>query len=220
MTTSNFRIKHDYLTNGYIKEQLINKKVDNLYPLELSRVISDFLGNILMKFDFVNTEELMKYIYENSKSIEIPSGVLQSYSFSSNRHTFGCSLALDTGVTYIDIQCINPGECDAIGIVSDFDECKNDVWFCNLNGYNYWWHNGYKAILKRQNSEIPELKRLERIWEKNDIITMRIDFNEWEITFFLNQNEQHTMELEKHNKYYFVLQAHLEEAAATHYKIS
>ena len=169
METSNFKIKQDCLTNGYIKEQLINKKADNLYPLELSRIISDFLGNILLKFDFVEREEWMKYIHENGRIIDIPSDIVQSYFHKYNKHNFGCSLAIDKGVTFIDIQCINPGRFDVIGIVSDFDECKRRVWFSNLNGYKYWWYNG-SGIFKHHNSEQFNTKELKKKYGEKMIL--------------------------------------------------
>ena len=58
---------------------------------------------------------------------------------------------------------------------------------------------------------------MDRQWEKSDIITLKINFNKWEITIFLNNNEQHTMELERYNKYYLVLQTYLN--GAVQYKI-
>ena len=208
MSSSGLKYRQNCLCSGYIKEELLHRDGKDLYPLELSSVINDFLGNMLLGFDCAHKEELFKDIDGNGKHIKI---CFKSASIDERvAHTkIACSSFINKGVTVIDIKCIQSSRWDAIGIMSDIDQYKSDEWLSQIKGYRYWYydgqgifahHNDKKSSLDKQYDKLPK-------WKQDDIISMKIDCNEWNITFYLNEEEKQKHDLQPNLKYYLVLQA-------------
>ena len=187
-----------HLVNGYVKQEF-SGNCNSSYPLELSNVILIFLGNILIKFDVFN-DDFKRFIDENGKHIKY---MISGKSLTQNLNTICCSFGMNKGVTIIDIKCINPCGSGVIGILSDIDECKTGKWIVNMSGYKYWWYNASTTIFgEKDNEDIVESFDVKESWKPNDIVRMKIDCNEWKLTFYLNEQAMHTMPLHENIKYY------------------
>lgn len=187
------------LVGGYIKEQCLSNK-DFAYPLDLNKVVIDFLGNIFVKFDVGHFREFVK---EDGKLIEIG----QDFGRSSRAFLgFGSKFCMEKDVTIIDIECIRPNtDYNVIGILTDLGDIKVGEWIGSIDGCKYWWYNNAAIYGEKDNRSIAAPKRHVPVWQAGDIITLRIDLIAGKVTFYWNKEEIHKMKLQRRFKYYFVM---------------
>ena len=184
------------LTTGYIREECIDN--DKVYPLELNKIVSDFLGNIFIKFDIVEKMRSKELLQENGKLVK----TIDALTSSCN---VGCSFCMEEGVTLIEIECVKPSTVNnVIGITSNIKACKKGVWISSQKAYKYWWYNQTGIFAEKDNQRI-EFFNIYTKWSKGDIIGMKIDMNDWTITFFLNKQEKHKMSIAKDIKYFLMM---------------
>ena len=101
---------------------------------------------------------------------------------------FATSFGFDSGINEIKIQCIKP-MADVIGITSDITECKShDLWVNDTKqGKFYSYYNqcgidqNVDGVFERQYDVNFSIK-----WKKDDIIELRVDCDEWNVSFHLN----------------------------------
>ena len=195
----NYEEMEQDLVSGYIKMELvINSNFQ--YPLELQKIIMAFMGHPLLIFDIFH-EETDIYIQHDGKVVKYCHNTYSGY-------TFGSSYAINKGITFIDIQCIKPDTLDAIGIMTNIDECKKHLWIAHVTGYKYWWYNYIHQGLiygEKDDKDIVEHGTTKDRWETDDILSLRVDCNEWFITFYRNEQEIYKMPLEKNQTYYLML---------------
>lgn len=182
------------LIGGYIKEVWTIERNDK-WPVELNKIVMHFLGNVLIKFDVVGDAKLLEYIRENGKFIETD-------MYKDHTMNFGSSCCMKDGVTIIDVKCVQLSSTyNTIGVLSNIGEFKKGEWLPNITGYMYIWDNNEAIYGEKDGADIEP-------WKEGDIITLKIDLNAWEITFYLNQKAKHKMKLEQHIDYYFVMEAY------------
>ena len=191
--------KQQDLIHGYIKENLI--KESDVYPLELNDIIAQSLGNsIFFVFDIVGDQELIQYIQDKGKCIK--------GTDMEKRDNFGCSLPLNTDVTVIDIECVEKENgINVIAIVSDIEHCiQSTKPIMTMDGYKYWWLSRM-GIFSQFNKKMVKIATecLNHEWQSNDIISIRLDRNEWIITFYLNKEQQCQLPLQKDIDYYLMI---------------
>ena len=190
--------KEQDLLNGYIKENCIEKRdKEAVYPLELRNIIMKFLGNdIFLVFDIVQNEESEQYICDDGKGIK---------GMNLKEATkFGCSLPLRKSIQ-IDIECVwgsKKESCNVIGIISNIEECRNTNWWWQMKGYKYWWMAGASCIYFKSDYEMVDSSECIYLhWNANDIISITIDRDDSNITFYLNGKKKFRTLLEDTDLY-------------------
>ena len=199
-----FTLKQSALTNGYIKKYLVYNHT-KLYPMELNQIILESLGNVLLRFDVIEKGQFRKYIDENGKHIRIPDSICYP------KHNFACSVPINQGVTYFNIECIKKSGHEAIGIISSLDQCKSRVWISNFTCYKYIWYDEDAIVAHKYLRKIYSTKRRgyneTPKWNEGDMITVKVDCVNWKVTFYLNRSVQFEWNICRNMKYYLVLQA-------------
>ena len=181
------------LVYGYIKQEIV-KENDNIYPLELNSVISEFLGNIFFKFDVCEDEDYRDWIQDNGKCIKAKTGLTNS---------FGSSFCIAKDITIINIKCKNPSATNAvIGITSNIEESVKEGWISYAKGYKYWWYNGCAIFAEKDFKTIGKEIHTVEHWKSDDIITIEINRKRGDITWYLNNEEKCKMPLETSVTYY------------------
>lgn len=158
----------------------------------------------LLKFDICEKDEFKKYIDENGRHIRVPD------SISYPKHNFACSIPINKDVTYFNIECIKKSGHDAIGIISDIEQSKSPLWISNIKGYKYIWYdndqiNGYKHLHEIYSTERRGYNQRPK-WNNGDMITIKVDCDQWLVTFYLNRIVQFKWNISQTRKYYLVLQ--------------
>ena len=188
------QMRHDLIT-GYIKEEM--SKFEQ-HPLEINSIIASFVGNILVRLDIVNEQDLLN---QNGADYIKDNGTLILSNFDG-LFNFGSSFCIKEAITFINIECIYPGDGSAIGILSNFDQLKSGQWVADMDGYKYYWCNG-KIFGEKDYTDIVSPSPAPD-WGSGDIIGLEIDCVQWVVTFYFNYKEQHKISIEP-QEYYFVL---------------
>ena len=167
--------KLELLTSWYVRVKLLrsNEEETRVYPIELIAVILKFLGNIFLIFDIINPKECAHVIKNDGKLIQRGIGEKQFVVASK--------LAFNEGINEFTIKSFQQKN-DAIGIVGGLDEVNNGEWCCYFKfGYMYYGR-GAMYIEAKSSNIFPK-------WGKNDEIKIRIDCNDWNVTFFKNEEK-------------------------------
>eukprot|EP01084_Bolivina_argentea_P308327 533129_1 len=181
---STLQTKMSYLINGYVLNQICTMRDEFLFPKELTKLMSQFCGDILLRFDVIHPI-YSSYVNENGTIFSRPAkysqpgwvqfGVCSSISFNEGIHEFR-------------IKCINHAE-DAIGITSNTSMCdEENKWFgyYNANTYCYSGQGQIYATSKTDNvHENQDQNRLNR-FSTGDIIGVCINCNDWTVQFSHN----------------------------------
>lgn len=194
MASSSFHKMHECLVHGYVKEEYITKD-DTSYPSDLNKLILEFLGNCLLKFDYF-TNAMAKYVHDDGTRLQ---------SVYAQRVTVASSFGINKGVINIDIECIKPGKWDIIAIGSNLEECKRKEWISYMKGYKYWWYQGMGIFGEKDSKDIVDRLSDKEKWNAKDIISMKIDCDEWGITFYKNKKATYTMPMHQDTTYYLIM---------------
>ena len=181
---------------GYIKQE-INEQNNTVYPLELIKLVSEFLGFAFLVFDISGDKHYKHLIQEDGKCVKGNSRVVYP------RLNFGSSYCISNDVTIIHIACKYPSsDSSIIGIVSNIESIyTNNAWISTIYGYKYWWCNKHGIVSADENGS-STLSQRRKGWKSGDIISMKIDRKQGEITWYLNKQEQCKMKLEKAETYH------------------
>ena len=194
-----------YLVSGYVKNNF-TKLYNCDYPLSLNDVILSYLGTLFLSFDA---------IYEDYRYIIKNNGMNIKYD---RKHAclVGSTYELNVENNSFKIKVINSG-VDAIGIISDFNECyKKDLWFNKITGNAYMWYHykdwgssyisGHSSFQSKYHTSYPNGKNISHKWISGDIITVKINFKLWTVEFYKNdQLICDNIEIAKNLKYYPVI---------------
>ena len=152
---------------------------DEKYPFSLNKIILEFLGNILLRFDTINSKYI-DMIKENGMLIE-------STTYCS--FVTACSVGVRKGIHQFRIRCNSPasGDC-AIGIMTNIEQLSKrpSEWITSHSGYKYWWYNGSQILFADKNNKRLDKYYMKQKWGKNDEMMIKIDCNKWLVQFFLN----------------------------------
>lgn len=205
MTAIPLHRKPEYLMSGYIREQLVDKYDNDAYPIELNKVILDFAGNVLLRFDTTH-EYFKQFIQDDGLTINRK---VQTDLDKLDGYTIGSSWGISNGITEIKLKVIEPGESDAIGITSNIDDCKQPIWINLQTGYNYTWYFDtlYELKPKREKtaSEASLSEKLGCQWKSGDIVLLKIDCNKWEVAFLLNDERMGSLPIKQDLEYHLMI---------------
>ena len=198
----NYRQMNEDLIMGYMKKTFSSKYAQS-YPLALNNIIFSFLGNMFLRFDFIN-DALAEYIGDDGRSFKYTHNNDHFVNTTGDKFVVASSYAMNEGVTIIDIQTLDEVHGDAIGLISTLDEIKECDWIYYIQGYKYWWyeHTGIFAEKDRE-STAEDFDYYEK-WKINDIITLKVDCDDWKVTFYHNHKELHTMPLQPNEDYHLI----------------
>ena len=93
-----------------------------------------------------------------------------------------------SGIHEFRIRAIKPGK-DAIGITSSKDEIMAWVWIKQSRNYTHYYYGGGSIssstnALNKYNANNAD----EWIWKKNDVLTVKVDLINNQLTFYMNDN--------------------------------
>merc|ERR1712176_985352 len=98
----------------------------------------------------------------------------------------GYSRGFDHGIVEFELKCINPGR-DAIGIMSEIEECEKEQWIAATKGNSYYWTAGSGIYTGKGTQNRPDEQYIGgNLWEIGDRIKMRLDCVEWVVSFYQN----------------------------------
>ena len=172
--------------------------------MELNGVLAQFMESLL-KFNYVG-DDYKHIIKDDGKRIDSDTFAIV---------TVGCLLEINKGINEFKVKCIKPS-ADLIGIMSNMDEdVINGSAFDapklmrQLNGYKYWWEIKHTEFLfAYKNKDRIGGHKSVRSWNvaRNDIITVRVDCNQWIVTFYLNDDKiGESLAIEPDLTYYFFM---------------
>eukprot|EP01084_Bolivina_argentea_P105162 188256_1 len=195
-------IKLDYLVTRYINENFINisKNYDHFASPLINEIIK-FLGNIFIIFD-VYHEHYRDCILNNGQTFKRNNTNTDSVGYIS----IGCSITWISGVHEWKIKIKQ--YASFIGIVSDLTPCKQKEKFIYemTKGYSYYIYCGkpHSLIWSNQSNSYVEYS-LKQI-KPNDIVTVKLNCNEWKLQFYVNNEKIGKMvPIKKDNVYYPVI---------------
>ena len=199
------KIAMEYLVSGYINNNFIKSSNYN-YPLSLNDMILSYVGNLFLRFDAIHKD--YQYIIENN-------GINIKYDGKNKVCLVGSSFCLNKRINSFRIKIIDTGK-DAIGIISDINECfRKEIWFNQIscNGY-MWYYSKYRGsgkICIQSSHKLPFDLDQQNVpksdkWLPGDIITVKINFKLWTVEFYKNdQLICDNIEIAKNLKYYPVI---------------
>ena len=190
---SNISEKRDCLVNGYIVEYIVENGRKVAYPIELNKIIATFLGSIFLVFDIISESTPDDCIDKTGKLIK---------NTQNATTRVASSYCINNGVTYIDIKCIKPGQSDVIGITSNIDACKTGQWISLQKGYKYWWYGDTGIYGEKDQVDIVDKYMWSKSWQKNDVISMKIDCDQLELVWRLNQEIKHQVKIKESIDYH------------------
>lgn len=101
---------------------------------------------------------------------------------------FGCSVGWNWGVYEFSVKCVHP-QNDVIGVVSDVAACKDEHWIAaywlDATAYGLYGHGiVMENVARGQHPRI--LQDGLAKWKKDDVVTVKLDCEQWEISYFIN----------------------------------
>ena len=198
------------VVNGYIREHFTSEEVESEknYPIELNKVISEYLGNLFLRFD--TAHNYFKHLIKNDGLM------VNTTQFNpdgckdfSNGYSIACSYGIIPGmVELLEIKCIKAGRQAAIGVTTNLEASKTasiQEWITSQDGYKYWWYRETSIYAEHNTGDIHEPIRLnggDCGWDDNDVIGFNVDCNEWKITFYKNNKALGSFPLRRNMDYY------------------
>ena len=172
--------KIDCLVHGYVSSQLQDLQLASEYPAELNMVITQFLGNVLMRFDLFN-EKYRDCVQKDGTWIIKHKSIGNDYFSVLSSHTFAKG-----EVGEFKIKCIRPGG-DSIGITSNKDIIldKNVGKYHTIQDKPVYYYRGPGHFNGTGGQPIRGQKNVSK-WKANDIITVKVDCVEWTVSFLHN----------------------------------
>ena len=176
-------IKLNHLIQGYIAREMLNQNNSD-HPFDLNSIIVEFCGVVFVYGFDVFHESHKECIQRHGALIKRKQGLYGINRYSSKWVYFnvGSSFKMDHGQHSFSIKCIKPNSLDAVGITSDLNSICNEhhIWYGKGKGYSYTYKGG-GAI-----SGLSPMVRSIKQWKKNDVLTVKIDCEFWNIAFYKN----------------------------------
>ena len=196
-TLNDLQSINSHLTSGYIRQQYM-QRYSRDFAAELIQFIATLLGCMLMTFDTINKD--WKHVIQQDGYL-IKSKTMKVL-------LYGCSIGVRGGVFTFRIKCLSSGNDEGIGIMSDINECSktstmNTVHFMakDIKGYKYYWLGKRGIYAKHDEIELQSFDVPDE-WEKDDIISIKVDCNKWKVTFSRNDKQEKSMEIKSNLTYY------------------
>ena len=192
--------KHLYAVEGYLRSFVDN--FDKVFPSQLTLTVVNLMGYLFVCFDLTTTqkENASSEFVDSTKTIFDAS---QSYDYSvfDSCHRFpfvnaGCSVGARKGVNTYKVKCIDDysdfymSQDVAIGIVPDITQNLMNRNTSNMEHFYMWFHG--EGIICKENKLRTKEMSISTTWKSEDIITVKIDCNEWRVFFYLNGKLFHT----------------------------
>lgn len=102
-------------------------------------------------------------------------------------YIFGCSQGWNQGILRFSVKCIEP-QNDVLGVVSNIKVCTEDNWISSywLDATAYGLYGDGIIMENVERGQPPNIlqDRLTK-WKKNDIVTVKVDCEKWEISFWI-----------------------------------
>ena len=180
----------ELLVDGYIREQYTDRyKV--IYPHDLTKIFCEFLDHI-----WVLPQQYNHVMKRNGSLIfRPPLNAMNEKTGKTNVDMIiGYSRGWDRGILEFELKCIKPDR-DAIGIMSDIDECEIEQWITATKGNTYYYVAGSKLANGggiysgsfTTNSPPEQYIHDEIAWKTGDIIKLRVDCHDWTCKFYKNK---------------------------------
>ena len=197
----------EYLVTRYIHESFLKEK-DYQYPEALTLILIRFLGNIFLHFDVVHAD-YKQFVGENGRVLNI------NRTSASPTFTVASSYGFNRGISEIKLECnqaSDVGSGDQIGVGTEIGQCyEKRSWMFNDGGEVYFM---YGKDICQTVGKMETIKRFSRTWQwaqshalaKGDIMAIRVDCDQWMISFFINDEMKgKPMEIEPGLTYYFLM---------------
>eukprot|EP01084_Bolivina_argentea_P182973 315803_1 len=176
--------RFEYLIFGYIRNIEEENKLFITICNDIKYEIVKFYPKL--KFDIVHPTH-KHCVQQNGTAIKRPKrGNLPVYVYFSICSSF----TFLSGINEFKIKCIKP-KADVIGIISNTKICEYaNRWCFQAEGNLYAYCSGQVLCsFNTTNMEAnPQQSHLAE-WKQNDIITVRINCEEWSVTFLLNDQQ-------------------------------
>ena len=185
-TGKNIKYLLDCLVTGYVREKYIDKSKD-IYPLSLNDVISEFLGNILFRFDLIR-KDLHGVIHENGIVLK---GI-------DELCIVGSSFGIRYGIHEFKVEIIKAGP-DIIGITTDIEKFidKDRQWLYDsasaiksASGCSWYGSKQYSSTIfvykDGKNSANTKLSAGIACWKAGDILKLIVNCEQWNMSFYKN----------------------------------
>ena len=206
------------LVDGYIRKHLI-KPYKFIYPYDLTKIFCEYLDHI-----WVCPEKYNHVMKRNGTIIHRPPLKPKANPFGNASRSWqveekenvdmiiGSSRGYDSGIFEFALRCIQPA-MDAIGIMSEIDECEIEQWISATRGNTYYYvpgsSNGGGGIYSgrdTKNAPPEQFMDEEKKWRHGDKIKMRVDCAFWTCKFFKNGKQiGDTINIEPNCTYHPVL---------------
>ena len=176
-----------YLVNGYTRNSLQQSDITANYPISINKIIDKYLGNIFLKFDICPNDYTQ--VIQNDGTL-----MNRSIDIVENGKLFlvASSTGFSSGINEIKIEVMQDHNNSIIGVITDINHCKRKIWIGYIKANMYYYFGGdmdgsgtcitQKVNGKRHFEPVVE----DHAWKKNDIITIKIDCEQWKIRFFRN----------------------------------
>ena len=214
-----FQKRVDLIITGFLKD--IDQ--EHQLPIDLMIVLVSYIGGMSeIVFDIecrmipredIKDEGTLIHRKVNKFAIHKRNGIEKDVSAFI---IYACSKGFDSGCHewHIRFRCKldNKIPKDSIGIVTDIDDvekCNNDKGLNEFRskGDYYWIDNKQKQIKYKANGLEVKLQWEDYMlsWEKNDIITVRLDCDAWNVEFRINNKMIAKIQDIKPQIYYFAI---------------
>lgn len=159
-------------------------------------ILSDTHNKILTK---VIVEMIIEYIpklefdlfYEETSSVD-DDGKLKPSQSTLCRRLYACSYGFIEGVNKWKFKCLS-NKNGGIGIISNIDGVKNGrdktLWGSKKINYSYFWGSG-RGLHSYLNGNGTQTSTVNQNRNKDDIITVELNFVSNKLVFYLNDDEQ------------------------------
>ena len=172
----------DYLISGYIEREFSSESKDRkiCYPLELNGIIVAFVGNFLMRFDIIH-HAYSHHLRQSGTMLKRADGMRGYYIACS-------STSFSSGIHEFKVRLHKPKD-DAIGIISSLQSCSLKPTFWGNAFGNLYYYYGDGQITEKRDGQKAINHYGEKGWNKDNIIRVRVDCDNWTVQFFNGSNK-------------------------------
>eukprot|EP01084_Bolivina_argentea_P102866 184291_1 len=191
------------LVDGYIRSQFINP-YNVIYPSVLTKIFCEYLDHL-----WVCPNKYNHCMKRNGSFLIRPP---LSTAGKNVDMIIGSSRGYSKGVFEFQLKCIKPA-MDAIGIMTEIEECEIEQWIGATKGNTYYYMPGtriggggiYTGMFTK-NAPAEQYMNSEKQWRKNDMIKIRVDCDYLTCKFFKNDKKVgKTIHIEPNCTYHPVL---------------
>ena len=220
MATSKSTIKRGYdlklLINGYIREKEKEYKLYMYIPSEIAQIMQDLYPVLIFKFGDFNKDH---FVVNDDRTI------LKGDCLNCNGYLVYADLGhyndigFNKGVYFWSIENLADGATCmlSIGVTTEksdklVNEWKHNatallIWLDEKACAQQWIKNGFGSFFKGNLN-----------WRKNKVITVKLDCDNWIVTYYRDGKKFKRDDIEPNKSYYFALLC-CDQGAYTHLKV-